>query len=75
MLENGQERAVEWLKENCKVNDEGAGQLIEYIEQGKAVLSESPQIILSAVDPLNLVGIIVPGERTPAISRKKILLV
>jgi ATP-dependent helicase Lhr and Lhr-like helicase len=29
-------------------------------------------IIISAADPLNLVGIIVPGERVPAISGKTI---
>jgi len=37
--------------------------------------SRQPEIItLSAADPLNLVGIIVPGERVPAISGKTITL-
>jgi ATP-dependent Lhr-like helicase len=31
-------------------------------------------VILSAADPLNLVGILVPGERVPAISGKTVLL-
>jgi ATP-dependent Lhr-like helicase len=29
-------------------------------------------MILSAADPLNLVGILVPGERVPAISGKSV---
>jgi ATP-dependent Lhr-like helicase len=34
-----------------------------------------PEIVtLSAADPLNLVGIIVPGERVPAVSGKTITL-
>jgi ATP-dependent Lhr-like helicase len=30
-------------------------------------------IVLSAADPLNLVGILVPGERVPAISGKTVM--
>jgi ATP-dependent Lhr-like helicase len=38
-------------------------------------LEPSGEIVtLSAADPLNLVGIIVPGERVPAISGKTITL-
>ena len=29
------------------------------------------RVVIAAADPLNLVGIIVPGERIPAISGKK----
>jgi ATP-dependent Lhr-like helicase len=29
-------------------------------------------VVLSAADPLNLVGILVPGERVPAISGKTV---
>ncbi|MGZ4813907.1 MAG: DEAD/DEAH box helicase [Terriglobales bacterium] len=41
------------------------------VESLRAIRREQPRgetITLSAADPLNLVGIIVPGERTPAIS-------
>jgi ATP-dependent Lhr-like helicase len=38
-------------------------------------LEPSGQLVtLSAADPLNLVGIIVPGERVPAISGKTVTL-
>jgi ATP-dependent Lhr-like helicase len=30
-------------------------------------------IVLSAADPLNLVGILLPGERVPAISGKTVI--
>jgi len=35
---------------------------------------EAQSVALSAADPLNLVGIILPGERVPAISGKSITL-
>ncbi|MGH9345228.1 MAG: Lhr family helicase, partial [Terriglobia bacterium] len=31
-------------------------------------------VSLSAADPLNLVGIIIPGERVPALSKRRIIL-
>jgi ATP-dependent Lhr-like helicase len=34
---------------------------------------ELPSIVISAAGPLNLVGIILPGERTPAIHTNRIL--
>jgi ATP-dependent Lhr-like helicase len=34
--------------------------------------SGSERVIIAAADPLNLVGIIVPGERIPAISGKSV---
>jgi ATP-dependent Lhr-like helicase len=34
--------------------------------------SPSERVIIAAADPLNLVGIIVPGERIPAISGKSV---
>ena len=34
---------------------------------------ELPSIVISATDPLNLVGIILPGERIPAIHTNRIL--
>ena len=36
------------------------------------IAPSSETITLSAADPLNLVGIIVPGERVPAISGKTV---
>ncbi|HLA38730.1 MAG TPA: ATP-dependent DNA helicase, partial [Candidatus Glassbacteria bacterium] len=33
-----------------------------------------PDIVISAADPLNLVGILLPGERIPAVSGNRILL-
>jgi len=43
------------------------------VESLRATRKQEPTgetIILSAADPLNLVGVIVPGERVPAISGK-----
>lgn len=36
------EKAVEWIKDECGVNDSGAEQLIEYIVQGRAILGAVP---------------------------------
>jgi ATP-dependent helicase Lhr and Lhr-like helicase len=36
--------AIEWIKDECGVNDSGAEQLIEYIVQGRAVLGAVPTI-------------------------------
>lgn len=38
------------------------------------IATESADITISAADPLNLVGIIIPGERVPAISGKFVTL-
>jgi ATP-dependent Lhr-like helicase len=38
------------------------------------IVTESADVIISAADPLNLVGIIIPGERVPAISGKFVTL-
>jgi ATP-dependent helicase Lhr and Lhr-like helicase len=43
------------------------------VESLRATRKQEPTgetIMLSAADPLNLVGVIVPGERVPAISGK-----
>ncbi|HTV56991.1 MAG TPA: hypothetical protein VMI06_19020, partial [Terriglobia bacterium] len=34
---------------------------------------ETYDVSLSAIDPLNLVGIIVPGDRVPALSKRQII--
>lgn len=34
--------AIEWIKDECGVNDSGAEQLIEYIVQGRAILGAVP---------------------------------
>ncbi|MFN8551321.1 MAG: hypothetical protein U0103_07530 [Candidatus Obscuribacterales bacterium] len=36
------EQTIEWIKEECGVNDSGAEQLIEYIVQGRAILGAVP---------------------------------
>ena len=38
------------------------------------IATESADITISAADPLNLVGIIIPGDRVPAISGKFVAL-
>lgn len=35
-------QTIEWIKEECGVNDSGAEQLIEYIVQGRAILGAVP---------------------------------
>ena len=41
--------------------------------QRKLPQSANPErVVIAAADPLNLVGIIVPGERIPAISGKSV---
>jgi ATP-dependent helicase Lhr and Lhr-like helicase len=47
------------------------------VESLRASLKIGPSedsLILSAVDPLNLIGIIIPGQRVPAISGKSVIV-
>jgi ATP-dependent Lhr-like helicase len=37
-------KTIEWIKDECGVNDSGAEQLIEYIVQGRAILGAVPTI-------------------------------
>ena len=41
---------------------------VESLRAMKSVLPDGETLTISAADPLNLVGIIVPGDRVPAIS-------
>ena len=45
---------------------------VESVREMKRVEPSGETITISAADPLNLVGIIVPGERVPAISGKTV---
>ena len=45
---------------------------VESLRASRSVQPSGETITLSAADPLNLVGILVPGERVPAISGKTI---
>jgi ATP-dependent Lhr-like helicase len=45
---------------------------VESLRAMKSVQPSSETITISAADPLNLAGIIVPGERVPAISGKTV---
>jgi ATP-dependent Lhr-like helicase len=45
---------------------------VESLRATRKVPSTGETIVLSAADPLNLVGILVPGERVPAISGKTV---
>jgi ATP-dependent Lhr-like helicase len=47
---------------------------LESLRAARHVEPTGETVTLSAADPLNLVGIIVPGERVPAISGKTITL-
>jgi ATP-dependent Lhr-like helicase len=47
---------------------------LESLRAARHVAPTGETVTLSAADPLNLVGIIVPGERVPAISGKTITL-
>jgi ATP-dependent Lhr-like helicase len=45
---------------------------VESLRARRNLSEKSERVIVSAADPLNLVGIIVPGERIPAISGKSV---
>ena len=45
---------------------------VESLRATRKMLKTGETIVLSAADPLNLVGILVPGERVPAISGKTV---
>ncbi len=45
---------------------------VESLRASRKLEPEGEQVTLSAADPLNLVGIIVPGDRVPAISGKTV---
>jgi ATP-dependent helicase Lhr and Lhr-like helicase len=47
---------------------------VESLRAARGVAPSGETITLSAADPLNLVGILIPGERVPAISGKTITL-
>ena len=46
---------------------------IESLRATRKLQATGETIVLSAADPLNLVGILVPGERVPAISGKSVM--
>ena len=48
----------------------------EAVSELRAVRRKAPSgvlISISAADPLNLVGVVLPGERVPAIARNRVL--
>jgi len=45
---------------------------VESLRATRRMLPSGETITLSAADPLNLIGIIVPGERVPAISGRTV---
>jgi ATP-dependent Lhr-like helicase len=45
---------------------------VESLRAARKQQPEGDMVTLSATDPLNLVGIVVPGERVPAISGKSV---
>jgi ATP-dependent Lhr-like helicase len=45
---------------------------VESLRATRKLPNSGETIVLSAADPLNLVGILVPGERVPAISGKTV---
>ena len=45
---------------------------VESVRATRSLPLSGETIMLSAADPLNLVGILVPGERVPAISGKTV---
>jgi ATP-dependent Lhr-like helicase len=45
---------------------------VECLRATRKLPNSGETIVLSAADPLNLVGILVPGERVPAISGKTV---
>jgi ATP-dependent Lhr-like helicase len=47
---------------------------VESVRAMKKLPASGETIILSAADPLNLVGILIPGDRVPAISGKTVAL-
>jgi ATP-dependent Lhr-like helicase len=46
---------------------------VEQLREARHAGNQEYEIILSAVDPLNLSGIVTPGERVPAVLRNRIL--
>jgi ATP-dependent Lhr-like helicase len=46
---------------------------VESLRASRNAPPDSEPITLSAADPLNLIGIIVPGERVPAISGRRVV--
>jgi len=47
---------------------------VESLRAMRNIPSADEPVVLSASDPLNLVGIIIPGERVPALSKQRIIL-
>jgi len=47
---------------------------VESLRATRKMPATGETVVLSAADPLNLVGILVPGDRVPAISDKTVSL-
>src|SRR5208282_1029602 len=63
--------AVESLRANRRAASSDL-QMMEARAESPKPKAQSDRVVISAADPLNLVGIIVPGERIPAISGRSV---
>ena len=71
----GEQFALPVAVESLRANRKAASSVLQMMEaraESPKPEAQTERIVISAADPLNLVGIIVPGERIPAISGRSV---
>ena len=62
-----------YFVEGCSGEQFARPEAIALLRKQKNATQELPPAVISATDPLNLVGVILPGERVPALHTNRIL--
>ena len=62
-----------YFVEGCSGEQFARPEAIALLRKQKNAMQELPPAVISATDPLNLVGIILPGERIPALHTNRVL--
>ena len=62
-----------YFVEGCSGEQFARPEAIALLRKQKNATQELPPIVISATDPLNLVGVILPGDRIPALHTNRVL--
>ena len=62
-----------YFVEGCSGEQFARPEAIALLRKQKNATQELPPVVISATDPLNLVGVILPGDRIPALHTNRIL--
>ena len=62
-----------YFVEGCSGEQFARPEAIALLRKQKNATQELPPVVISATDPLNLVGVLLPGERIPALHTNRVL--